>query len=178
MIFIDLETTGLLKPSACDLVHQPKIIEFCAIKTDNKFCETGRFNSLIDPCQPITETITKLTKITNEMLIGKPKFVEILPKIEKFFLGETVVVAHNVTFDMGVLCCELRRLDREFLFPWPTKRICTVEKTFHFKDRRLKLGELYTMATGKNVIDNAHRAESDVLALIDCCKWLVKEEKL
>ena len=41
MIFFDLETTGLPKAEGSDLDMQPKIIEFGAIKLDERLARTG-----------------------------------------------------------------------------------------------------------------------------------------
>ena len=173
MIFLDLETTGLLKPFSNDLQNQPEIIEICAIKMDSSFEEIDCLEDLLKPSIPITEIITKINGVSNEMVENKKTFPLMYDKLVDFFLGEEIVVAHNCSFDMGVLQCELTRIAKEFNFPWPPKRVCTVEKTFHIKNRRLKLQELYEMATGKSEIINAHRARSDVEALIECYKWLV-----
>ena len=69
---------------------------------------------------------------------------------------------------------ELKRLGLEFNFPWPKNHICTVEKSFPIRNKRLKLEQLYEIATGKKGIKGAHRAKSDVLAMVECIVWLRK----
>ncbi len=179
MIFIDTETTDLLKSSANDISNQPKITEICIIKTNDDLTEiVEEYTTLINPEIPIPEHITKITGITDCMVLQKPVFAEVYPKIAEIFLGEKTVIAHNCVFDMGVLWCELSRIEKEFRFPWPMHWLCTVEKSFHIKNKRLKLGELHLMATGEEHKQNAHRAKDDVFALIRCFAWLREEGHL
>jgi DNA polymerase-3 subunit alpha (Gram-positive type) len=88
---IDLETSHF---------HPNKgamIIEIAAAKIkDNKVID--KRTQLINPERKITQKITDLTSITNEMLEGKPVYREVLPKFYKFIEG-SVVVAHNSQFD-------------------------------------------------------------------------------
>ena len=68
------------------------------------------------------------------------------------------------------------RMDKLTKFPWPCEQICTVEASFAIHNKRLKLGQLYEIATGKSSFPSAHRAKADVLAMIECMKFL-KENK-
>lgn len=94
-VAFDFETTGL--DSETD-----KIIEIGAAKiVDGKVTES--FSALIDPGRPLSETITELTGITNEMLAGKPGIEEVMPDFYKFTRG-SVLVGHNIAgFDMKFL---------------------------------------------------------------------------
>ena len=173
MIILDSETTGLLKPTLAESSQQPFITELYCCKVTNDFKLIDEFNHLIKPPIPIPEIITKITGIDDAMLAGKPSFVEIYDELCDFFLGEDILVAHNASFDVGVIHWELFRLDKEKQFPWPKNHICTVEKSFGIKNRRLKLSQLHEMATGKSHIEGAHRAKEDVMALVRSFKWLV-----
>lgn len=174
-IVIDLETTGLLKPDLAEIHLQPCITEIYACKFSFDDLEIkDEINTFIKPPVPISEDVTKITGITNEMVKNAPKFVEIVPRLIEFFLGETEVYAHNCSYDMGVLAVELRRLDLELRFPWPPNQICTVEKTFCINNKRMALPDLYKLATGK-VLMNNHRAKVDTLALLECIRWMKKE---
>lgn len=178
MILFDTETTGLLLPDVADLKKQPKIIEFAAIKLcDETLKEKGRLDLLINPNEEITPFITKLTGITNEMVLGKPCFADAIGSIVDFFLGERTLVAHNLGFDSSVLRNELKRLGKEFQFPWSPDWVCTVERTFDIRGRRLKLSDAYELSTGKE-FKEAHRAMKDVEALVEVVRFLKKEGKL
>lgn len=176
MIFLDCETTGLLNPRAAKLEDQPKITELSLVKTRDDDCSwVDEREYLFSVDEELEELIVKLTGITNKMLEGQPKFSEKYQEIAEFFLGERIVVAHNCPFDMGMIWVELSRIEKEFHFPWPIEWICTVEKTFHFEHRRMKLADLHELLTGKPHSDKAHRAKEDVYALIRCFIELKKK---
>lgn len=175
MIILDTETTGLIKPTLTDTNMQPFITELYCCKVTTDFQFISEFNHLIKPPIPIPELITKITGIDDAMLENKPSFIEVYDELADFFLGETIVVAHNAPFDIGMLYWELFRQDLEKKFPWPKHHICTVEKSFGIKNKRIKLRDLHEMATGKLHEEGAHRAKEDVMALVRSFKWLVKE---
>lgn len=173
IVFVDTETTGLPLPAGTELKYQPHIIDICAIKTDTELNVISRFNSFVKPPIPIPEKLTKnVHHISDQMVAKAPIFAELYRPLCEFFLGCHTFVAHNAPFDLGMLFIELRRLDNVHKFPWPPIHFCTVEQTLHFKGHRLHLSELYELATGEKEIPGAHRAENDVLALIECYRWL------
>lgn len=175
MIIIDKETTGLLKPSANNLSEQPHDIEIYALKLDENFEFVDEFESFVNPMIPIEPHITKITGIDDTMVATAPTFPTLYPELCDLFLGEKEVVAHNVSFDMGMMWVELSRMEREYHFPWPSVWTCTVEKSFHIKNRRMKLSELHELATGTPHKEGAHRARADVHALARCYKWMKEE---
>jgi len=179
LIILDTETTGLLKPILSEAHQQPFITEmYCCKLDDNDFSFVGEFNHLIRPPIPIPEIITKITGIDDEMLEGKPTFVQVYDELCDFFLGETIVVAHNSSFDIGMIYWELFRLDKEKNFPWPKHHICTVEKSMALEKKRLKLRDLHKYARGRIHEEGAHRAKEDVMALVRSFLWLVKEGEI
>lgn len=92
---VDIETTGL----------QPQyhtIIEVGVSVQNATGEELACFESLVQPKQPITQEITQLTGITNEMLGTAPTIEEVLPKVF-LLLKKGVAVAHNAQFDLGFL---------------------------------------------------------------------------
>ena len=166
-LVFDTETTGLLKPGVADLKEQPKIIEFAVAEIDAQYNVIATHEWLIHPGEEITPEITKITGITNEKLKGKPTFIEVLPEIEKVFMGIGRIIAHNMPFDWGMLVNELRRCSREYAFPYPPNQVCTVQLASDLLyGRRARLVELYEKTTGKK-LDQKHRALDDVLALVE-----------
>ncbi|HOO32500.1 MAG TPA: PolC-type DNA polymerase III [Thermotogota bacterium] len=93
-VVFDFETTGLSPLN-------DEIIEFGAVKVVNGEV-TETFSELVDPGRPISEKISEITGITNEMLKGQPKIDEVLPRFMEFIAG-TVLVAHNANFDYRFL---------------------------------------------------------------------------
>lgn len=163
----DTETTGLLKPEVSDLDQQPKIIEFAVAEIDEAYNIVGEYSWLINPGEEITPTITKITGLTNDDLFDKPSFIEVLPEIEEAFMGIDRLMAHNLPFDMGMLTNELRRLGRQYAFPYPPNQVCTVQLANEMiYGRRAKLTELYELTMGKPLAQT-HRALDDVRALVE-----------
>lgn len=163
----DNETTGLLKPQVSDLSEQPKIIEFAVVCIDQSYDRISEHSWMIHPGEEITPLITKITGITNDDLRGKPRFIEVLPEIEAAFLGKHRVMAHNLPFDWGMLTNELKRIGREFAFPYPPEQQCTVQLGSDLiYGRRAKMTELYEDTMGKPLAQT-HRALDDVNALVE-----------
>lgn len=163
----DNETTGLLKPEVSDLAQQPKIIEFAVVAIDQSYDVLSEHSWLIHPGEDITPEITKITGITNDMLRGKPRFIEVLPEIEEVFIGKHRVMAHNLPFDWGMLTNELKRIGREHAFPYPPNQVCTVQLAADLIfGRRAKMTELYERSLGKPLAQT-HRALDDVNALVE-----------
>jgi DNA polymerase-3 subunit epsilon len=165
VLVFDTETTGLLKPDACALADQPKIIEIALVELRAGAVYDKR-SWLINPGEAITEEITKITGLKNEDLEGKPSFAQLLPEIADFFLGAEAVIAHNLPFDRGMLVNELRRLNAEFSFPYPPKQICTVQAFMHVTGKRMRQIELYQHVMGKPLAQT-HRALDDAMALTE-----------
>ncbi len=175
MIFLDTETTGLLKPDAAEMQYQPHMTEFCGVKVDFETLE--QIDALEYFCKipvPVPEFITKITGINDEMLANEKPFVYKYDEMCEFFLGTKYVVAHNLMFDLRVLYDELERIDRSMMFPWPFKWICTVEASMPIEHRRLRLPLLHEHYYG-HVPAKSHRAYDDVHTLIKCYSALRKD---
>lgn len=175
MIVFDTETTGLTKAASMPIDQQPKIIEFAAIKLDDETLEeVDRIEFFCNPREKLDDFVVNFTGITDEILKDQPTFQENYSNLCDFFLGEKVMVAHNCQFDRSMLEFELRRLNKVKNFPWPPVHICTVEKSMPIRKYRLKLFQLYKIATNSE-IEEAHRAMADVESLVACVKYLRKE---
>lgn len=175
MILFDTETTGLVGPATLPLNKQPEIIEFAAIKLhDDTLEEEDRMEFLCKPANlPLPDKITEITGIKTKDLEDKEPFAAHLKPLCQFFLGQRTIVAHNLKFDVDMLSLELRRLGALHRFPWPYLHICTVERSKKIKGRRMRMGELYTHLTGKE-IEGWHRAMADVESLCEIVRELKK----
>ena len=170
-IVFDTETTGLLKPGAA-LAEQPFIIEIALAEvllledgTAHRSHEPTQ-SLLIKPPVPVTDEITKITGITNDMLTDAVSFVSARGWLERAMLGVDGLLAHNLPFDLGMLTNELKRCGREFAFPYPPKQVCTVAAFTPEFGRRPRLVEIYERKLGRK-FDQKHRAASDVDALVE-----------
>jgi len=175
MIIFDTETTGLIKNGLIELSKQPQIIEFAAIKLDDSTLEeVDRLEFLANPGVKLPEIITKITGLTDGDLADEQPFKYYFPQLVKFFFGEKYSFAHNHSFDTGMLSLELRRMKKQYQFPWPFRQICTVNSTYHFKNFRLNLQRLHFHLFNKEFTE-AHRAMKDVEALTKCVIKLIKD---
>lgn len=180
IILYDTETTGLPNPLGSPLDRQPKIIEFAAIKIDEKLEEVDRIKFLCNPMMQLSDIITKITGLKQEDVENEQTFSFYYPKICEFFLGADTLVAHNLPFDRSLLTFELQRLGKMNAFPWPYKHICTMEKSQHMSrtGKWLKLTDLHQEMTGEEFINGAHRAMNDVEALLRVFKAMRQKELL
>ena len=167
MIVFDTETTGLLEPEARPLSQQPYIIELAAVKVDDETLEKGQsiwFKA--KPPIPLSPVITKITGLTDEDFKEAQPFAASFKVLVEFFLGERKLVAHNLSYDVGMLSLELRRLDRMVRFPWPPEHLCTMELTKDLFGKWPKQQDLYKHYFAEEA-HQEHRAMSDVFQLID-----------
>ncbi len=93
-VVFDIETTGL--SSVTD-----KIIEIGAVRCRGEEI-LARFDTFIDPGFHIPEEITALTSITDEDVKGAPKLEDALKAFLEF-AGDSMLVAHNASFDTSFI---------------------------------------------------------------------------
>lgn len=98
---LDLETTGATAASC-------EITEIGAVRYVGGR-QTGTFQSLVNPGVAIPPFITVLTGITHAMVVEAPRIEEALPAFLEF-IGDAVVVGHNVRFDLSFLNAAAERL--------------------------------------------------------------------
>jgi DNA polymerase III subunit epsilon len=150
-VVLDVETTGL-QPS------RQRIIEIAM----SRFSDGGlaqHWESLCSPDRKIPAYIIKLTGIDDDLLEGAPKF-EALAELVLEFLADSVVVGHNVEFDLGFLNAELKRAGRA---PIVNERIDTLSLAAKLVPG-LRKPTLRAVAERLGVAEasrNRHRAGSD-----------------
>jgi DNA polymerase-3 subunit epsilon len=172
---LDTETTDLTKTKLSDINLQPHMTEIYCVKFDEDFQVIDEFESLVKPPIPIPEFITKITGIDDNSVKNAPTFIEIYDELSEFFTGVDCTIGHNVNFDLSVLEYELKRIGYDYYFSWSRERHCTVELSFPIENKRLKLSQLYHMATGKHH-EGSHRAKADTIATVKSYKWLKEND--
>jgi DNA polymerase-3 subunit epsilon len=97
-VAFDLETTGLFPITSA-------IIEIGAVKF-NLNGEISRYQALVNPEIPITQSSFLIHGITEDMVEGKPTIEKVLPDFLDF-IKDTVLIAHNATFDVSFISYSL-----------------------------------------------------------------------
>jgi DNA polymerase III epsilon subunit-like protein len=169
----DWETTGLPFHPDAELSKQPRAIEFGGIITDGEsILEELEF--ICNPGVLIEPIITEITGLTNDDLADKPPFKHFLPQLANYFNSARGRIAHNLSFDKGILTFDLQRLGLALAaVNWHGPEgnaieICTVEQTFHMYGKRMRLQDLYSIHFG--AWQQRHRALDDVLKLHEVAK--------
>ena len=98
---VDIETTSL----DC---YRGEILEISAIKVRNQQ-ETEYFSELIKIHNKVGAFTTKLTGITNEMILKEGKELVLVLKNFKDFLGDDIIVGHNVNFDINFIYDSMKK---------------------------------------------------------------------
>lgn len=162
-VIVDIETTGGSPKNS-------KITEVAIYKHDGKKI-IDQFETLINPEIPIPEFIVNLTGINDQMVKDAPRFHEIADKIIEFTEG-CIFVAHNVSFDYGVLRHEFRKIGHDFR----RKHVCTViaSRSLLPGFDSYSLGKL-TRALGIELIGR-HRAGGDAFATAKLFTILMEKE--
>ena len=161
-VVVDIETSHF---------HPKKgamIIELAAVKIKNDKIIDKR-TQLINPERKITKKITEITGITNEMLIGKPVFREVLPNFYKF-LGNAVIVAHNAHFDWDRFLIYF--LEKVGIYPQNQVVDTLALSRKYIKSEKYKLGTLCETLNIEH--NNKHRALGDTLATAELFLYLKK----
>ena len=99
-VAIDIETTGL-NPT-CD-----EIVEVSAVRYRNGH-EVEAYETLVKPTRPLSAFITLFNGITNDMVADAPAVGEIMPPL-RAFIGDSVLLGHNVHFDINFLYDAIER---------------------------------------------------------------------
>lgn len=162
ILIFDTETTGLLKPNNVILERQPKIIEFYGAVINENFDLIYEHHHMIHSMEPLTPEITRITGISDADVKDAPSFGSVAAGIQRTFDDADLSIAHNISFDNGMVINEFKRIGSEFR---RTKHeLCTSELVKKLDGKRMSLGILHHRLVGQKFA--AHRARDDVHALI------------
>lgn len=123
------------------------------------------YETLVDPGIPVPPFVQNLTGIKDAMLQGKPQFKDIAEEVYEKVSGR-IFVAHNVSFDYGLVRTELSRCACKMELP----RLCTLKMS-----RKVFPGLLYynlgAVSEHLEIPDfNHHRALDDAKACAEILK--------
>ncbi len=150
---LDLETTGG-SPADCS------ITEIGAVKYVGGR-EVGCFQTLVNPGLPIPPFITVLTGITQAMVVEAPPIEAVFPSFLEF-LGDAVIVGHNVRFDLSFLNADADRLGYARLSNRSLDTAALARRLVRQEVRNLRLQTLAAHFRSPTVPD--HRALHDAQA--------------
>ena len=161
-VTIDVETTGL------DF-NNDRIIEISAIKYINN-SEVDSFSYLVNPNMKLSETIIRITGITNEDLIDKPTIDEVLPKFINF-IEDYTLVAHNASYDFKMITAECNRSRLDVIKNKVADTLVFAKRYYSKKEVRKLQTKRHLKNNFNLVLYNTHRA------LADCytCAYLYQQ---
>lgn len=147
-VVFDIETTGFSS-------SRNRIIEIGAVMVVNGNI-TDKFSTFVNPDVPIPFEIEQLTGINDNMVLPYPKIDEILPQFLEF-CGDSVLVAHNASFDVGFIAYNAAKLNIAFD---PT--VIDTVALARLLLPKLNRYKLDTVAKALNIsLENHHRAVDD-----------------
>ena len=114
LIFLDLETTGML--AAEERITEIGLVEIA----EGEF--VGSWSQLVNPQKSIPPFIQSLTGISDEMVEDAPTFGQLAPALFERLEGK-LLVAHNARFDSGFLKNEFERVG----ISYDPRVLCTVK---------------------------------------------------
>lgn len=161
---VDIETTGGS--------HGNRITEVAVVKTDGSTI-LDSYETLVNPEVFIPKSISLLTGISNAMVEDAPRFDEIANELLEQ-LKDCVFVAHNVSFDYGII----KNHYEDIGTPFNLKKLCTVRlaKGIIPGHPSYSLGKICNDLGIKNT--SRHRAMGDAMATAILFNLLVtKDEK-
>ena len=166
---IDLETTGLF-PSKYD-----KITEISLKKVNKNGELIDKYTTLVNPERDLGPT--SLHKISNLDINNAPKFDEIYSYI-LWFINETCLIGHNVSFDVKFLNHQLNQQNSEVEI-LEENTLCTLKFASTKKIPR-KLEGIQQLLRGN--VDSLHSADNDTEIIkemfihLDLGKWIDKQD--
>lgn len=147
---VDIETNG-------SKLDKHQIIEIAAVKVKNGII-TDRFESLVQ-CDSINEHITAITGISVKDTKNAPQLKKVLYEF-KYFLGDSIFIAHDVKFDYKFISGSLEKVGLE---PLLNRSLCSLglaERTIvSYRYALSYLSEYFNL----NPNATHHRAMSDVI---------------
>jgi len=150
---LDIETTGG-SPAHC------RITEIGAVRYRGGILESA-FHTLVNPGCEIPPFITVLTGITHAMVVETPPIEQAFPSLLEF-IGDAVVVGHNVRFDLSFLNAAAERLGYGRLANRSVDTVALARRLMRSEVRNLKLSTL--AGYFRSPVQPNHRALEDAKA--------------
>ncbi len=162
IVVFDLETTDLNTEIA-------EVIEIAALKIVDGV-ETETFQSLVKPTGAISEIITELTSISNNMVLDAPSIEQIMPDFYKF-TRDCTLVGHNIAgYDFPIVNRIAQKLGYTFDNELDDTLLLARKYLTELSNYKLEnMSKHYGISH-----ENAHRAMSDVYATAEVLKIIAE----
>ena len=160
LVVLDTETTGL------DAKSGHRIIEIGCVELSERRLTGNNLHIYLQPDRDIDAGAMAVHGITNEFLIDKPRFANIVDELQSYLVGAELII-HNADFDVGFLEHEFALCNK----PMVLSEVCKVTDTLamarqQFPGQRNNLDALCK----RLAVNNAHRTlhgallDSEILA--------------
>lgn len=161
---IDIETTGLKQEDG------ERIIELCLITYDMDDPERKpilNYTQRINPRKAINARAQMVHGIALSDLAREPLWSDVAPTISDHLFDVDILIAHNMAFDGPFVAAELVRADQDIP---DIQSFCTMEegRWSTATGKKPSLRELCFACEVEYIPEEAHRAEYDVLKMMDC----------
>ncbi len=192
LLFFDIESTGLNIVTDC-------IVELSFVKVfPDSHHETKTWRVFpwdYDACaqKKMDPRASEVNGITDEMLVGEKKFIEIVPEVVEWLRDSDLAGFNSAKFDLPLLAEEIERVRsycvqriadpkasqekkakaKEMLdlldIDLHAKRMVDVQTIYHYMEPR-NLKAAYRFYCGGEDFENAHSAEADTMATYEVLK--------
>ena len=126
-IVLDTETTGL-NPAGGD-----RIVEIGCVELINHIPTGETFQRYVNPECDVPQAATAVHGLTREFLSAHPVFAAIADDLLAF-IGDSTLIIHNATFDLGFVNAEFARIER------PTLEVSRALDTVQLARRKIPPG--------------------------------------
>ena len=161
--YLDVETTGL-SPWFGD-----RICEIAVVRCEGDTVIES-FDSLLNPERPISPGAARVNGLKDSDLKQAPRFIDVAERVMAL-AKDTVIVCHNVPFDLGFLSSELGRINKHLPTVLTLDTLEIARRYFDFDSNSLQ-----SIAHWLEIeVAAAHRALDDVFTTRQVFKYFARK---
>ena len=172
LLFFDIESTGLTIP-ADSIIELSFVKVFPGGEQRIKTWKILPWDYELNKQRPINPEASKVNGVTDDMLVGCPRFFEVLPEIAQWLEDSDLAGFNSAKFDLPMLAEEIERA-RVYAgvdcgIDLHSPKMVDVQNIYHAMEPR-NLRAAYRFYCGGKDFDNAHTAEADTIATYEVLK--------
>ena len=150
-IVLDTETTGL------DPLRGDRLVEIGCVEIFNRMPTGQTFHRYINPEREMSREAYEVHGLSSEFLADKPLFSAIADEFLNF-VGDSPLVIHNASFDIGFINAELEKVARP---PIPRERL--VDTLLLARRKHPGVSNRLDDLCSRYAINNSHRTKHGAL---------------